>query len=406
MRNGLLKFIAIIIIGILSIGFLVGCKKNGSKDIEKPDIHTALAEYQQLSKKKSVFEAGIKFTMFRFKENAPYPVSFGQLLSTDRVLNDGRIYMEAALGSYGVSENLVSMLEEINSLLPLITKGEETNSIDPEVFEYINGNTRFVGKLGYDGIGTYNAKGDYILKDKVEEFFNKHTPTNWVSIDDQSILNLQRNFGYNGEILLKDYLMFSTMIDLSPTAGWIMNDIAGKQYNEEQEAFVYSITTLGSKLKAFILDALNKQSEGFDEEQYAEDLQLYAQIIPMVSGWIKASNSNIDAKVDKNGKLQAFSSSMQIDIDIKLDELWDIARLILPQSEHVMIGLVDFFLGSFFRSSSGGKGIWSIRIELTTDEWFYYDDESLNLSKVDTDLFLPNSEEHADRYEIRITPKD
>lgn len=392
------KIVVLVIMLALSMSIFAGCKKDNDKNKEKPDIHAAFMNYEACDKKKSIFEAGIKFTMF---SSDGQPISFGQKLTADRILNNDKIYIEASIGSFGVSDNFIDIVNSINTIMGLIPNMQSAQ-IDPEVIAYINAERQFVGKLGYDGAGTYNAKGDYIKKGETPDYLDDDNKPYWVATDEASIINIQNNLGYNGGISPKDFLMYSTMIDLDKTAGWIKNDSASLYYDELQQAYLYSITTAGAKLKGLILDSINESAENFDEEQYAEDLRLYAEIIPTVSKWIKTPDSTVNAQVDKEGRLKSFSSSMRIDIDINVEEMWQILALIMPKENKAMIDAASFFLSNMFRSSAGGKGIWTIRIDLTTDETFYYDEQSVSLSNVDPDMFLAITEKNADRFAIII----
>lgn len=388
-RKGVVVFLMVVFL----LSLMSGCKKAGSKESEKPDIHSAFVNYQNCQQKKSEFEGSFKVTMFYESGNT---LTFGQKLKANRIQNNDRYYVDATLTSDSVSDNLISLINSIAK-----TAGTSI-AINQDVKDYLGEKTMFAGRLGYSG-GTYNFKGDYLAQANTPDFLVENKPY-WYAIDEGSIKNLQTNLGFKGELNPKDYLMFSTMLDFSQESGWISNDSADSFYDEEKQAYVYAITTLGAKIKAFLLNALNDTSKDFDEEQYAKDLQLYAEIIPTVSNWIKTPDAQSQAQVDKEKRLKSFSHSIRIDIDINVDELFDIFELLLPE-EKAKIKAVKFFLDETFASSSGQLGIWTVRIDLAAKENFYYDSQSINLDLVDADMFLDIKENNENRETITILAK-
>ncbi len=396
------KFFAIAIIVLMLAGLFTSCKVDidTSHLTPKPDVHAALAAYKDYKQKKSVFNAGLKITLFKPDSgNTVIPISIGQLLQVDRILNNDKIYMDATLGAAFVSPGFFSM---VDSLTRLAETFDMDVGLDPEVLSYIRGETQFVGKLGYDGVGNYNGKGDYITKGETPDYKDDLGAPYWAAINDSAILNIQKNMKSGTAYTLKDFLMFSTMIDLSVNDGWVIGDAADKYYNNDSQSYLYAFTTSGAKLKALILDMIGDTSEGFDEEQYAEELRLYADIIPTVSNWISTPNSTINVSLDQASKLKTLSSSIRIDINVKVQEMWDIVALLLPEDQQSIITAAKIMLSNFFVAASGEYGTWTIRIDFTTEESFYYDAASISLENVDSDLFIPVSQDVEGRHEIAI----
>lgn len=397
------KILACALVILLLVGLLAGCKVNidTSHLTPKPDIHAAIAAYNKAKQKKSVFSAGIKITMFQYSSKETIPISVGQLIEIERILNNDKIYMDAKLGSAFVSENFIST---VNSIITLADTFDMDLGVDPEVMRYVRGETQFVGKLGYDGLGNYNGKGDYVEKGQIPDYLDDSGMPLWVAVNDDSVLNLQKNLKTGTAFTLKDFLMFSNIIDLSVNDGWVVNDAADLYYNEESQAYLYALTTSGAKLKSLILDMIGDTKDGFDEEEYAEELRLYASVIPTVSNWISTPNSTINASVDQAGRLKSLSSSMRIDINIDLAQLRQIAQL-LPEDQKQMIMSAAALMNLFFVSAAGSKGTVTIRIDLTTDESFYYDADAISLENADSDLFMPVSQNVENRHEIVIAKK-
>lgn len=398
------RFFALTIIVLMLASLFAGCKANidTSHLTPKPNVHAALAAYKNYTQKKSVFNAGVKITLFRALEGEVVPVSIGQLLQVERILNNDKIYMDAKLGSAFVSESFFSLKDSIVNLGKALKMDID---LDPEVMRYIEGETQFVGKLGYDGLGNYNGKGDFITKGDTPDYLDDLGAPYWVATDDNSILNVQKNMKSGTAFTLKDFLMFSTMIDLSVNDGWVIGDAAEDFYNNDSQAYLYALTTSGAKLKALILDMIGDTSEGFDEEQYAEELRLYAEIFPTIAGWISTPNSTINVSLDQMGKLKTLSSSIRIDINIKLEEMWRIVEIFVPEEQKAFLPLVKLGLNNIFVAASGESGIWTVRIDFTTEESFYYDADSINLENADSDLFIPVSQNIEGRQEIIISER-
>ena len=78
------------------------------------------------------------------------------------------------------------------------------------------------------------------------------------------------------------------------------------------------------------MDVIGQNAENFDEERYAEDLYLYTQIIPIISSWLSTPDSSVGAEVTKGGQLKKLSSSIRVDININVNEMWDILELLAP----------------------------------------------------------------------------
>lgn len=398
------KVLAIAIIVLMFASLLASCKANidTSHLTPKPDVHKALAAYKNYTQKKSVFNAGLKITVFQAVEGEVVPVSIGQLLQVERILNNDKIYMDATLGSAFVSESFFSL---VNSIINLGKALKMDIGIDPEVMKYIRGETQFVGKLGYDGLGNYNGKGDYITKGETPDYLDDLGAPFWAATNDNSILNVQKNMKSGTAFTLKDFLMFSTMIDLSVNDGWVIGDAAEDFYNNDSQAYLYALTTSGAKLKSMILEMIGDTAEGFDEAQYAEDLRLYAEIFPIFSSWISTPNSTVNVSLDQMGKLKNLSSSIRIDINMKLEEMWRIVEMFIPEEQKSLLPLVKLGLNNIFVAASGESGIWTIRIDFTTEESFYYDTESINLDSADSDLFIPASQNIEGRQEIIISER-
>ncbi|HHT82879.1 MAG: hypothetical protein ACOYEC_03950 [Christensenellales bacterium] len=387
---------ALLFIVVLCALMLLGCKNTAdidtSKLTPKPDINKALLDYQNCRVKKSVFEAGLKLTMFMpSKKEKVIPISFGQLLRATRIQNQEVIYIDATLNSEFVSDNFITVMDGLISLAKI--SDSNIGEISGDVKDYIQGETLFAGRLAYNGEGAYNAKGDYVRKGETPDFLDHAQNPIWVATSEQSILNFQKNMGFSGQISVKDYLMFSTIIDLSPQGGWVKKDEGDKYFNKEKDAYLYQITTYGAKLKAFILDVIGQNAENFDEERYAEDLYLYTQIIPIISSWLSTPDSSVGAEVTKGGQLKKLSSSIRVDININVNEMWDILELLAPDYIKSNMIWLKALLNNRFVSAAGDYGIWTLRIDFTIDEYFYYDDASVDLSKLDQDMFIDHNQE-------------
>jgi hypothetical protein len=110
--------------------------------------------------------------------------------------------------------------------------------------------------------------------------------------------------------------------------------------------------------------------------------------------------------VDQAGRLKSLSSSMRIDINIDLAQLRQIAQLqLLPEDQKQMIRSAATLMDLLFVSAAGSKGTVTIRIDLTTDESFYYDADAISLENADSDLFMPVSQNVENRHEIVIAKK-
>lgn len=400
------KVICIVIILSVLCALFWGCnnKENNNRK-EKPDLHEVMLAYQAKDQKKSLFEAEFKLTFFQKEGQEIVPQSIAQKLTLDRIQNQDKIYIDATLGTSFVSEGFMGYLSAVVSVLSVLS--EEEMSLDTEFMRYLRGETHFRGILGYDGNNSYNAKGDYVEKGQTPDYKDSMGNPYWVSIDEVSILNLMYNLGISGDFSPKDFLMFSTMIDLSPSAEWVRRDDADKFFSDEEEAFMYAITTYGAKLRELILQIAGETEDRMDPDEYQEELERYAQIFPTVMSWISVPDSKVDAKVSKDEDLKQLSSSIRVDLNINVKELTNILSMLIEDIPEinispVMLGLAIVGMNSILSSSFGQDGIWTIRFELFLNETFSYDSSSIDLSNKDQDMFIPNSIDQEGRYEIII----
>src|SRR5690554_4816136 len=208
------KIICIVLMLSVLTALLLGCNNNKNNNREaKPDLHEAMLDYQARDQKRSLFEGEFKVTFFQKEDNKPVPQSISQKLILDRIQNQEKIYIDATLGTSFISQGFMSYLKAIISALSIFS--EEDVEMNEEIERYLNGQTEFRGLLGFDGQDTYNAKGDYVERGITPDYKDALGNPFWLSVDEMSIMNLMYNFGISGGFSPKDYLMFSSMIDLS-----------------------------------------------------------------------------------------------------------------------------------------------------------------------------------------------
>lgn len=399
------KIIALITIIVICFGVMAGCIKNNNnniKGIEKPDFEVAMKNYNECNKKKSVFDANLKFTLFLGNGDPVEEITFGQHFSAKRIQNEEQIYMDATLCTADVSQNLKDMLDSVTSFME--SRGEEVNLGKTFQDYLLDGTTQYTGKLGVNSYGDYNAKGDYHLKTEEPDYLDENGHIQWVGMNESSMANIQTSMGIANPISLKDYLMYSTSIDFSEENHWITADSGDLYYNQDEENFNYSLTTKGTNLRNIILQMFSGTADRFNEEDYASDLELFDDVFDTFSSWVYVHDTVTNAKVSKEGQLQAFSSGIMIDINMDKTELISLLKKIMPDEEDkttiTMISLGLSLLG--FSSPTGDTDIFTVRVEFDTNEQFYYDDASIDLSTVDQDLFLSGEIDNEDRYFIRI----
>ncbi|MFW5780311.1 MAG: hypothetical protein ACOCWI_02540 [Bacillota bacterium] len=401
----IIKAVSLILMLVLLSAVMFGCGKNDedNEPEEKPDLHRAMLEYEEKTQKKSMFEGEFKVTFFQKSGGEVKPQSIAQKLVAERIQNEDQIYIDAKLGTSFISEGFMGYLEAIISILN--SASDEEMSVDQEILKYLNGETEFRGLLGYDGLGTYNVKGDYNETGQTPDYKDDMGNPYWFSVDEVSVINLMHNMNISGSFSLKDYLMFSTMIDLSPSEEWVRRDEEEEFFSEDEEAYMYAITTYGAKLRALIADMIGEAEENLDSDEYAEELQLYADIFPTVMSWLSVHDSKVDAKVDKDGNMRSFASSITVDLNINIEELRDILELLIEDDPDITpstIRMAMLGMSLILTSATGSNDVWTIRFELATQENFYYDENSIDLSEKDQELFIPNSEDVEGRTEIRI----
>lgn len=375
-----------------------GNKTKIRESVVKPDISTALNNYEKLSMKRSKFDAELSLSIYQLQkikdEEKLAKIGLTEVLSLDRTVNDGKIYLDGTLKTGRIDDLFVAAYT-----LAQRNINDDYNREKDGVLHYLEGKSHFGLKLGYND-DCYNLKGAFI--DEGEE-----VDTFWGATDNANINNLIKNFKLDvGEINPSEFLMTSGLIDLTDVSDWLSGDAASKYFSTQGNKFIYDLSVDGEKLHALIFDYLKKFAGLFGDEDYVEDVELFEKVLPYLEKWISVGPSDVYADVYENGLPISCSTSLQINVDINLTELNDVLYLLFGEDKNTIMTAVNFM--SFLLSLRGTKNQQNtigITFDLNLTENFVYGAENCALDGADGDMFLPLDIENPDRYVFRVEPQ-
>ncbi len=385
----ILPIILLISAILLSAASCFSAAVEDDRNLVKPDINTALENYNKLDVRRSQFDVKLIMKLYGVKtsDSASVTYDIGQQLFLDRILNKGSTFIDGKLNSYNVSENVTSLFNLVSKLsiddLPAYLVNEIT--------AYLTGRTHFTMNMGHRE-GSYNIKATHHDGRGISDPY-------WVATDDDSINAFISNNNLNLELKIADYLMFSTFLDLSKSSKIINMDNASKFFSTDTNLFNYEILAKTDVIYKMVFDEISRLAGFFNTEEYGEELQIYDSLLPYLKKWITIKNATVDASVNKDNYPTHMKTSFDVAFDFSIADLNNVVNILISKEEDRvkaknMIAIVNTLLKDRRGSKSGE---FSIDFQIIMEEKFLYGEENCSLSKVDSDLFLPTTVENAAR---------
>lgn len=391
------KITALILLTVLSVFGLFACKKEPDP-VQKPAIAQVLTDYYNAPKKRSVYDAS--FTMQLYTALVDGNITFGQKLSLDRILNDGKIYSKAELKSHNVSSRFLGFVN-------LILKTAGGNDLSSDVFDYVKGDKKFAGDFSSVN-GSYNLRGVFLDKNETADF-NKYktdgTEYAWLATSNDYIDVFLADLGYGVNVKLSDWLMFSTPLEFDGI-DWINGDSADTVLGSDG-LFQYRMTLDPEKVKAAILSQANEIAADMDQERHRIYLELYEDIMPTVMNWVKVESGTVNATASAEGKLLSIDSAIRAHINVVFDELRVVLRKLIIADNKVRLGsafnpqnpitakqqddinsiisLAQWAL----RDKNLQQGKATFTFDIATSDRISYDESAVSFASVPQDMLIP-----------------
>lgn len=348
----------------------------------KPDIKTALNNYDELPVKKSDFTAELTVTIHRLgSKNKAENLFVKEKLALSRILNDEKIYAEGSLKTDSITESLPSTYKTVRKL---IAKGNYQAEKD-SVLRYLEGKNRFEAKLGYAD-GSYNLKMENIDEDKPVKRF-------WGATDNESVNELLKELKVDATVDMSKYLMLTGIIDLTDVSDWLSGDAASKYLSSKTKNFIYNITADPDKLNDLLFKYIEKFAALFGKEDYAEELELYAKVLPYIKQWVSFGPSTIDAKVSSKALPTEMDTTMQLKLNINKVQLAEVIEIMFAESKNkaAVLSAMDILFTALNLTDTDNKaiGTMGITFDFKITEKFSYGADACSLKNADSDMFIP-----------------
>lgn len=394
--------ILILVVSVLLSAATCSTRVDEDRNTVKPDIKTALDNYDALVTKKSEFNGKVTMKLFgqlntRTGEVPLYTV--GQEAKLDRILNDGTTYMEGRLGSCNVSDNVTSLIGGLKGVAKaaLGLSDKDLEGINSTV-AYLNGYTYYTMNMGHKG-GNYNIKTTFHDGQASPEPY-------WAATNDDSINAFISNQNINYEIKVSEYLMFSTFMDLSKASKWIVTDNASKFLSTDSHSFFYNIEANNEKIYDMVFDTIAKYVGMLSVNDYVEFLELYTKVLPYLKKWITIGKANVDASVNIDALPTQMTTKTTVYLDMDLKDIFEVVDILIEKKEDNDRMKAVLNLGNvWLRGRDGLTGKLSMDFDIVLEEKFSYDDASCSLDKADPDMFLEVTAENSSR-EVYIVAKE
>lgn len=405
--------VTVIIAALVLVAGLVSCdlfssdgsgKDNGGTKVNKPEFSVALSNYNDLTARRSVADGKIVLSLYGVKNyNTGSVKTFtaGQKLNITRIENDSKIYMEGELRSTDLNEDMRDILGAIKLTIGNALSGAEGAAVE-NILGYLNGTNSMRFNLGYDGIGSYNAKGNIINGAGSNEIY--------VATNDDFI-NYELTKKLIGvDFQISDYLMFSTFVNFNGAAGWISGDGASAYLDNAKNQYNYILSANNEKIYNYIFGLISQYAEGLDLERYAADAQKYNECIGFIKKWVSIGDSTVSAAVNKDNLPLSMSTSIRVNVNIKVSELRTVIHILIDdeaKANKIWNPALEVLLDAVFRGINDERGYIGASLDISLNEEFSYDAESVSLEGMDPDLFISASDEKAGRVSyLAVKPED
>lgn len=398
MKKKLIFVVILVLICSVFCGILSSCGKKPEESnvaTAKPDIQTALGNYEKVSVKKSDFSMELTATLHRNVKDpngklVPSNFFVKEKLSLVRILNNDKIYVEGSLKTDSITEDLPTTYKSAQRLIR-----KDYDSEKDSILRYLEGKTYFDAKLGYAD-GSYNLKLATMDDGKAKRNF-------WGATDNASVNDLIKSFKVDATVDMSKYVMSTGIIDLTEVSDWLSGDAASKYLSPQTKKFIYNITADPEKLNETLFKYIEKFAALFGKEDYAEDLELYAKLLPYIKQWVSFGPSSIDASVSDKGLPEEMTTSMQLNLNINKVQLEEVIGILFenPKDKEKIIGTMNllFMLLSPTDTDNNASGTLGLTFDFKVKEKFSYDKAACSLEKVDGDLFIPATEDAENRRE-------
>lgn len=352
---------------LLTVFLLTGCFFSADVDNRentlKPDISASKEDYDKLTAKRSVTDTTFKVTLFKAQasSSALTPISLSENLVADRIFNEDKIYIDAAVRTSYADDALVNLYKFL-----IKNKGSLTNISDSDILAFLEGNLSLALRSGI-------ADGVYNLKVFASETGKEERSLFYGATDDKNVNALLSSFGipFNGSI--SDYLITSGFINLNNVSEWLSQDVASKYFSTADNKFIYSLVGDPEKVIDILLSFLPDESEA---ASYVDD---YAKVLATVKSWISVSDVSVDALVHPNKMPDKSTTSLRIDINLNLTELNDVLGKISSISDEDRTAVLDLLrsVAALYnlRGTEGQLNTIGITLDVTSVEQFLYNED-------------------------------
>lgn len=381
----ILALALVLVTSLMSCDLLDGAKPIvDDVKVAKPEYSVALNNYNNLEAKSSNFEGKVVFTVYgaNLVSGAAKTFTAGQHITLNRIQNDNRIYVDGRVESCDLSDNMTSLLTVLKDRICNLLSGKNKDTVY-NILGYLDGSKNINFDLGYDGANTsYNFKGQINSGAAQEEMF--------ISTNNDYINNELTLKQITADININDYLMFSTFVNFNKDFGWLEKDEASGFFDSVSGLCDYQMKASNDKIYNYILNLAESYIGSLDIDRYASDIAKYNECIGLITKWISIGSSSVKASVNKDNLPVRMQTATRLNININISELNQVIYYLCDDDDKAK----DIVDGIKFASDIGIRGINNepntigITIDVSMDETFKYDEESVSLANVDADLFI------------------
>lgn len=352
---------------VMTVFLLTGCFFSADVDNRentlKPDISASKEDYDKLTTKRSVTDTTFKATLFKAQttSSALTPISLSENLVVDRILNEGKIYIDADVSTSYADDALVNLYKFLTK-----NKSSLTGISDTDILAFLEGNLSFALRSGIsDGVYNLKAFASETGKEERDLFYG--------ATDDKNVNALLSSFGIPFDGSLSDYLVSGGLINLNNVSEWLSQDVASKYFSTADNKFIYSLVGDPEKVKDMILSVFP------EEEEVASVISDYAKVLATVKNWISVSDVSVDALVHPNKMPDKSTSSFKINLNVNLTELNDVLGKISSISDKDRTAVLDMLrsVSALYnlRGTEGQLNTIGISLEVVSVEQFLYNED-------------------------------
>ena len=352
---------------LLTVFLMTGCfgetPVDNRENTLKPDISASKEDYDKLTAKRSVTDTTFKVTLFKAQatSSALTPISLSENFVADRIFNEDKIYIDAAVRTSYADDALVNLYKFL-----IKNKGSLTNISDSDILAFLEGNLSLALRSGI-------ADGVYNLKVFASETGKEERSLFYGATDDKNVNALLSSFGIPFDGSISDYLVSGGLVNLNNVADWLSQDVAGKYFSTADNKFIYSLVGDPQKVKDMIFSVLP------EEEEVASVISDYAKLLSTVKNKVSVSDETVDALVHPNKMPDKSTTSLRIDLNINITELNDVLGKIHSVSDEDRKTTVDLLrsVAALYnlRGTEGQLNTVGISLEIVTVENFLYNED-------------------------------